>query len=297
MSFLRLETSITLNNIKQENIIISLSKIRLYDKDGLIITIKELSGKSLIISDKNKWSREIYELLQTLKSSLFIISLSDNGKFADFNDKTVSILKFPSNSELQKKSFNDLLEAPGEALHLIRTIKDYGFVEDFQLLIRDYTGNLMNIALTARYHKDESTGKELISGTFSDISEKIESEKDRERNYLDFQVSMSYLNTELRNFSRETVSCNFKLPARKALDLMARYNTGVLLIRSDEGTPLGLITDRDIRSRIIIDLLKVDRPVSDFMTSPLISLPETALLSDALILMEKKKIQHILISD
>jgi signal-transduction protein with cAMP-binding, CBS, and nucleotidyltransferase domain/PAS domain-containing protein len=297
ISFLRFESAIKLNGNKQESIIIALSKIRLYDKDGLILTIKDLSGESLLVSEKNKWSREIYQLLSNMKSSLFIISLSDNGKFVDFNDNTVNILKYPSHRELQKKSITDLIENSHEAVLMFKTIKEMGFADNYHLRIRDYSGNLMTISVTARYYEDETTGKELLSGIFSDISDLIEKEEMRERNRMDFQVSMNYLNTELKHFIRETVSCNYKLSTKKAVDLMARYNTGLLLIRSDDGAPLGLITDRDIRSRIIIDLLNVESPVSDFMTSPLISLPETALLSDALILMEEKKIQHLFIKD
>lgn len=295
LGYVQFETAIAATDSRIESVLLSLSKIKLNDEDGLILIIKELTGEPLSVSEKNKWSKHLIELLRKTKSAMFSVSLSDSGRFVDCNEFALQILAFPSRTDLLKITINDIIEDQREGIRIFRLVRTTGVITDYMLKIRTYDGRLITVLLNAQYEKDELTLNEYISGTFRDISKQAELEAIREQTFDDIRYSLMQLNSEIKLFQRETISCNSKLSAGNATKLMVRYNTSILVVRSDDGMPLGVITDTDVRTRIIPNISNLDRPVSTFMSSPVIFLPGSATLSEALILMQNRGIHHLVV--
>lgn len=57
--------------------------------------------------------------------------------------------------------------------------------------------------------------------------------------------------------------------------------------------PLGLITERDLRNRVMAEGLSYDTPVQRVMTSPLVTLPSDSLIFEGLTLMMQHHIRHL----
>ncbi len=273
LGYIQFETIVATADNRTETVLLSLSKIRLNDKDGLILIIKELKDEPLSISEKNKWSKLLKELLDKIQSAMFSISLSDSGRFVDCNEYALQILAYPSKSDLLKATINDIIDDKNEGLHIFKLIRASGFVADYKLKIRSYDGRLLTVLLNAQYEKDELTHKEYISGTFRDNSIEAEKKALREQTFDDMRYSLMQLNSEIKLFQRETISCNSKLSAGNAANLMVRYDTSLLVVRTDEGVPLRVITDTDVRKRIVPNISNLDRPISTFMSSPVIVVP------------------------
>ena len=93
------------------------------------------------------------------------------------------------------------------------------------------------------------------------------------------------------------LSCPATMVIRDAAGRMTEENTGYLLVQNDQGNFQGIITDEDLRKRVVATDFSKDATVSDIMSTPLITLPEDAQLFEAYLLMVQKGIAHLPVSN
>ncbi|APT82838.1 DUF294 nucleotidyltransferase-like domain-containing protein [Corynebacterium ammoniagenes] len=91
-------------------------------------------------------------------------------------------------------------------------------------------------------------------------------------------------------------SCPPDLSIREAAQRMEEYNVSSLLVL-DRDTLLGIITDRDLRGRVVAEGIETTCPVSDVMTTKLLTLSSESLAMEALMLMSERKIHHLPVVD
>lgn len=85
-------------------------------------------------------------------------------------------------------------------------------------------------------------------------------------------------------------------PIHRAAALMSEHTVSSLLITSDSQL-VGIITDRDLRSRAVATALDLSRPVSDIMTTEPFSLSPRATIHECYLTMMSKHIHHLPITD
>lgn len=73
---------------------------------------------------------------------------------------------------------------------------------------------------------------------------------------------------------------------------MARLGIGSLLVEEDEKT-IGIVTDKDLRTKVVALGLDYNTPVRDIMAAPVQTIPGNSFCFDALITMMKKRIHHL----
>jgi CBS domain-containing protein len=85
--------------------------------------------------------------------------------------------------------------------------------------------------------------------------------------------------------------CEPSTPIRAVAQAMAAAPATSMVIKLDHGT-LGIITDRDLRSRVIAGGLSTDAPVSEAMSAPAYTCPPDRLGGDVLLDMLDRGIRH-----
>lgn len=80
---------------------------------------------------------------------------------------------------------------------------------------------------------------------------------------------------------------------RAASEKMARYRIGSLLVKGKDGKVDGIVTDKDLRTKLIARGISSDEPVKSIMTSPVKSISSQAVCFDALLFMLKNRIHHL----
>jgi len=121
--------------------------------------------------------------------------------------------------------------------------------------------------------------------------EKIGIEKDSLSDEL--QSSLLLMNLPVSSFMKETVTCNMNQPIVEAGKLMNRRNQDAILITQDAHNHVGIVTDSDLRDRVIAGELSAENPVFEVMSSPLVTIPDQSLLFEASLLIEEKQITHL----
>lgn len=91
---------------------------------------------------------------------------------------------------------------------------------------------------------------------------------------------------------REPIAIDASTSIADAATEMTDRNISSILITQDKQL-VGIITDRDFRRRCLAKGVSRKNPVSEIMTTELITIPEHTVLSDALLLMTRHKIHHL----
>ncbi|MBN1938402.1 MAG: cache domain-containing protein [Candidatus Aminicenantes bacterium] len=112
----------------------------------------------------------------------------------------------------------------------------------------------------------------------------------------ELQASLLFLREPVGPISVKPVFCDIQESITGAAALMSVAGAGAVVITAGE-TPVGLVTDRDIRSRVVAVARSSDRPVMEVMSAPLISLDESALVYEAILAMRENNIDQILVRD
>ncbi|ABB23871.1 DUF294 nucleotidyltransferase-like domain-containing protein [Pelodictyon luteolum] len=93
------------------------------------------------------------------------------------------------------------------------------------------------------------------------------------------------------------VTCPEDISVREAAVIMAECNIGSILVVSPEGHPRGIITDTDLRKKVVAVSGPVnERPVRDIMSSPVYTITGGKTVADMVMLMVKTKLRHFCIT-
>jgi CBS domain-containing protein len=97
--------------------------------------------------------------------------------------------------------------------------------------------------------------------------------------------------------SRDLATCGADFPIQKAAELMSRRRCSSIFVREPGGAIIGIVTDNDLRKRVIAEGRSIQRPVSEIMSSPLKTIPANALVFEALLAMMQQGIKHLAVTD
>lgn len=84
---------------------------------------------------------------------------------------------------------------------------------------------------------------------------------------------------------------------RNAARRMTNMGIGSLLIKDEYGKPAGIVTDKDLRSKVVAEGLSYSTPVEEIMSSPVETIEAGKVCFDALLSMMSKQIHHLAVED
>lgn len=80
--------------------------------------------------------------------------------------------------------------------------------------------------------------------------------------------------------------------------LLSRQAVGSVVIVGDDGSPLGIVTDRDLRRRVVADGRDAATTLAgEIMSSPLVTIRPDAFAFEALLEMTRREIRHLVVVD
>jgi len=95
---------------------------------------------------------------------------------------------------------------------------------------------------------------------------------------------------------RPPVTSDPATPVAEAAERMAREHVSSLLIPSADGT-VGILTDRDLRTRVVAERRSADTPISDVMTPRAETVPADTMVGEVLLRMLEGGFHHFPIAD
>lgn len=97
--------------------------------------------------------------------------------------------------------------------------------------------------------------------------------------------------------SHKPLSCPFDTPLQQAAALMSDRDHGSILITAPNGEYLGIVTDHDLRVKVVAAGLDLATPVGRVMSTPLRTVASQALIFEALLAMMQEKRKYLAVEN
>ena len=97
------------------------------------------------------------------------------------------------------------------------------------------------------------------------------------------------------DYSKNPITCGLETSIKEAAKTMTNKRVGSIII-TQNNKPLGIITDKDLRTKIATGQFTIDQKVTMIMSSPIITYPEKITIAEAQIAMLQNKVTHLCIT-
>jgi CBS domain-containing protein len=101
---------------------------------------------------------------------------------------------------------------------------------------------------------------------------------------------------QLASYSKKLITCSPRTTIQKAAELMTLKHIGSVLVVS-KGLAIGIITDKDLRNKVISGKQPITGTVKSIMSSPVITYPRKLTITQAQMAMMKSSISHLVITE
>ncbi len=96
---------------------------------------------------------------------------------------------------------------------------------------------------------------------------------------------------------REVVTCGAGATIHAAAALMAERSVGSIVVVDERRRPLGIVTDTDLRNKVVAGGLPGDGLVRSIMSTPVVTVPVRSTASGTIITMMRRGIRHLCITE
>ncbi|MEI6260520.1 MAG: DUF294 nucleotidyltransferase-like domain-containing protein [Deltaproteobacteria bacterium] len=108
------------------------------------------------------------------------------------------------------------------------------------------------------------------------------------------EEALQFLNQPVSSITqKKLISCAAGTSIQSAAKLMSRHKCSSILVKSDQGSFVGIVTDTDLREKVIASGLDIQTPVEKIMSFPLQTISPQALVFEALMSMMQKNYKHL----
>jgi CBS domain-containing protein len=160
---------------------------------------------------------------------------------------------------------------------------------DFYTLSKERFISLCQEHDVFREYFTETFGRRMLDRTYADIIRGPASARDEASRFFNLRVDDICHSTLL--------SCPDHTSIRDAATSMAQKNYSSILISARDGTYKGVVTDSDLRGKVVAGGLDTSRPVAAIMSSPLVAISASAMVSEALLEMMETNLKHLAVKD
>lgn len=96
---------------------------------------------------------------------------------------------------------------------------------------------------------------------------------------------------------KKPVTCVPTISIRNAAVVMSDNEVGSIIVTDEDGRPLGIVTDRDLRKKVVTGRVAADEPISAVMSSPVVTVAPHITFADVQIEMVRKRIHHLCVTE
>jgi CBS domain-containing protein len=135
----------------------------------------------------------------------------------------------------------------------------------------------------------DTFGKRMLDRSYAAIV--AQSLRPKEEDLRIFNLDISGL------YTKEILACDGDISIRKAAVEMNRRKCSSIFVKDESGSIWGVVTDNDLRSKVIAAGHDTSRPITDIMSTPLAVIQERATVFEALMAMMQKGIKHLAVEN
>lgn len=149
--------------------------------------------------------------------------------------------------------------------------------------------------LLAVLERNPGIAEKLLRSYFIDFIDKTHDETRRRYQSVSNNHRLLFGSTVGELIRRSPVTASPDVSIQEGSRIMVEQGISSLVVTDPEGAPLGIITDRDLREKVVATSRDPSEPLAAIMTTSLVHVDADAPCSDALLKMMHHNIHHILV--
>jgi PAS domain S-box-containing protein len=272
------------------------SRISFAERSGFILLARNVAPVLDADDGHQQGWRHLQEVVNESPIGIFRARATSRGTMVAYNGAVTSLLVPAGNVESTQISLADIFPSSVQYDDFFAELQRNGSAErHLHISFNDLTSKA--VAVNAMLIRDENNEARYIDGVIEDITEQDRHTADMEAQIERMQTSLLFLHQPIGTIGRSVVFCPLEMPIHTAAAMMTDHHASAALIQADGGTIVGIVTDGDIRQRVVSANISRNEPVYRIMSSPLTKISERAVIYEALLLMEQQQIQHLAVED
>ncbi len=191
-------------------------------------------------------------------------------------------------------SLGDLFMNPADFEDIFEKMLIGDEVQNHILQIETGDGSMQYVSFSARMVREEEG--EFLIGTLRDVTSESKQEIIREVLTEKLQTSLLFLHEPLSRLGHDVLICDLNTTVTELAHLMSERGVTAALVSSD-GAEIGIVTDHDLRARVLTGNSPLNAPIHTIMSAPITRISEDAPVYEALMRMEEKGVRHLAVEN
>lgn len=266
-------------------------------KPGVILIAKDVTRHKQLEAELLGARHASRALADQIDVGVFRVALGRRLTFTEANGVARRLFGLPEGPDLSGADFLEAFLEPAVRADLVRDMETRGAVTARIVQLRRERGEAPVVSLSLAAVRDEQGVAVSWDGMVQDVTAQRKRDEARESLIGELQASLSFLSDPIRQAVYHPPSCGPEEPIGAAAEQMTRRGTGALFVTAAPGTVIGIVTDRDFRERMAAQGLSLADPVGRIMSAPVASVPETALVYEAILAMQEQGRRHLAVRD
>lgn len=270
-------------------VLLSVERIHVGEQEGAILIVRDLSAHKVVVAALGESQARFRAMAENLRVGVFRADMGPGMTVLEANPAALALLGTAEHLE-------DAFVEPAALESFRQELLMQGDVKERILRLGEARGSL-SVALSGTLVRDERGEAKFCDAVVEDVTERQRGMQARDALIAELQTALLYLGEPVKRFMREPLSVDLSTRIQDAAALMSCHDMSALLVKGPSGEPLGLVTDHDLRERVVARSLGGERGVFEVMSSPLFTvMPETQ-GHEALLFMREKGVQHLVVAE
>lgn len=123
-----------------------------------------------------------------------------------------------------------------------------------------------------------------------------DTERNNQKKAITYTVDKVLFTTTVEEIAtKDLISVPENTSIKDAAKIMCENSISSLIVMDEQGIPVGIITDKDLRRKVVASARNVDEPVKNIMSYPIIKIDAKDFCFEAVVRMLKYNIHHLLV--
>jgi PAS domain S-box-containing protein len=279
------------------DVLLSMSRKDLGSQKVIVLNAKDVSTTKLIEAELDASREQYRSLTDRLNIGVFRTSPGNGLTFLEANSITTRLFDVSDEAELVGTDLLELIENDQSATELIETLDRNGVVKEQGCRLKMPGPEPRTVSISLVLARDGQGRALHCDGLIEDISQQQESNEAREHLIVELQTSLMFMNQPVKSVLKDFASCELATPIHEAAVLMSQAEQSAILVQDESGEMVGIITDLVLREHVVAQNISRQTPAGELMSSPLVSIDDSGLIFEAIILLHERGIKHLAVRD
>ncbi|KAF0150357.1 MAG: Uncharacterized protein FD143_2591 [Ignavibacteria bacterium] len=269
------------------------SPISFMNSKGIVISVKDITPTKRIEEELDKSKEKYISLTNQLSIGVFRLEGKRDYKFLEANQAAIKLFQLSKENPVTDYSLANLLGNGFDSFK--EELKTAGAVQNKILTLAGSDENIKSVSISAIIVKDNNGEENIIEGIIEDISQYSKTDAAQKELLYDLQTAFLFLMNSIEPYVKRIPLCQMQSTIIEAAAIMNNAEADCILIQDQNLTPVGILTSKDLQVRVLKNDCNLTRPVFEFMSSPLITLPQESNLYQAMMLSYSKNVSRLLV--